>query len=352
MIRLSTAFTAAALLALPAASASAQGAMPTPGCYGIQVTDKAGDSLNGTDQMSAGSPSSDLIGGWIEYDAAKNTGTANIQVENLTEGEIDPPYTGITWTYYFSTAAGARQIRAFQDRTGIVKYTWGEPRAITDDQTAPRVTGDTTGTLFPGKSGVIQIVLPLDDADFGAKPGTQLKSQSLETRQSGGGTPAAAPSTGLPIFTVAPIYDTAAGKGAFTFGPCPGAGTAPGSPGGPPAPAPATPNTATSPAAGTAGPGSFDVKVTVPKLSAKKLKKAKKFTIKLTGNATGIKAAVRKKLNAGKNLATGKLATLKGKGKLTLKGKKLKKGTYVLVFSGKNAQGQPAEGAVTIKIKK
>ena len=83
-----------ALLALPAATASAQEATPTPDCRGMQVTDKEGDSANAV-TGDAGSPSSDLIGGFIRYDGTK--ATANIQVANLTEGEVDPPYVAIGW---------------------------------------------------------------------------------------------------------------------------------------------------------------------------------------------------------------------------------------------------------------
>lgn len=333
--RLLTALTATALLAIPVATASA--ATPVPGCHGIQITDKKGDSANSLDTSQPGSPSSDLIAGWIDYDAAANKATANIQVDNLTEGEVDAPYVAIGWEMTFSTADGARYVRAYHDRAGVTKYNWGEPRAITDDQTAPRVGGETTGELFPGPGGVIRIDIPL--ADVGAKPGTQLKGLGLEVRQ-WASLPAAVPSTGLPIFSVAPIYDEAAGK-AFTLSDCPAAPAA-GAPGGPAAPAPV--------AAPAPQQAAFDVKVTIPKLSAKKLKKSKKFTIKLRGNASGLTAVVRKKATGGKNLAKGKLKTLKGKGKMTLKGK-LKKGTYVLLFSGKNAAGQKAEGAVKFKVR-
>jgi hypothetical protein len=351
--RLLTALTAAALTTLPAASAHAQGAMPTPGCHGVHVTDKAGDSANSlvTGEQAppqSGGPSTDLIAGWIDYDGAK--ATANIQVDELEASPIDPGFNGIAWTYTFSTPDGTRYVRAFKDLSGTAKFTWGEPRLVTDDQTAPRAGGETKGQFFPGKGGVIQVEIPL--AEVGAKPGSVLKGHTLETRQFAGGAPAAMPSTGLPIYSVAPVFDDAAGKQTFTVGPCPAA-KAPGAPGGPPAPAPVEPSPAApgAPAAPAAGSGDFGVKVTVPKLSAKKLKTAKKFTVKLSGTASGITAVVRKQLNSGKNLAAGKLATLKGSGKLTLTKAKLKKGTYFLIFSGKNAQGQTAEGAVKITVK-
>ncbi len=291
-IRLLTAITASALLALPA-SAFAQGATPTPGCLGVQVTDKAGDNVDQTAGQQ-GSPSSDVIAAWISYDGKK--AFANIQVDNLTEGEVDAPYVAIGWEMTMTTTKGAKNVRAYHDRTGITRWTWGTEKEVTDPTPVP--SGTTTGTLFPGKGGVIQIELPMAEAEFGATP-------------------------------------------------------APGAPGGPAAPAPSEPGTGTP-----AGPGrqssqaDLGVKATVGKLAAKKLAKAKKFTVKLSGDASALTAVVRKKASGGKTLASGKLATLKGSGKLTLKTKgKLKKGTYVLVLSGKNAQGQAAQSAVTFKVR-
>lgn len=333
-----TAMTTMTLLATPA-PALAQGAPPAPGCFGVQATDKAGDNVNGLDS-SQGSPSSDLIAGWISTEGAK--AFANIQVDHLTEGEVDAPYVAIGWEFMMTTSAGSRFVRAYHDRTGITKFTWGEPRVVTEDPVGSGIGGTTTGTLFPGKGGVIQIELPVQEADFGAKPGTVLKGFALEVRQ-WVSLPAAVPNTGLPLVSPAPIYDEAAGKGTVTLGPCPTA-PAPGAPGGPAAPEPVAPTTPRA--------GAFDVKVKVPKLSAKKLAKAKKFTVKLTGNATELVATVRKSATGGKALASGKLAKLAGSGKLTLKTKgKLKKGSYVLAFSGKDAEGRPAEGAVKFKVR-
>ena len=343
-IRFLTALSASALLALPA-SALAQGGMPAPGCHGVQITDKAGDNTSQTGGQQ-GSPSSDAIAGWITYEGGK--GFANIQVENLTEGEVDAPFVAIGWEFMMTTTKGAKWVRAYHDRAGITKYTWGS-ESDPLDPTTRGPGGDTTGALFPGKGGVIQIELPLAEAEFGATPGSVLKGFALEVRQ-WGSLPAAVPSTGLPLVYPAPIFDDAAGKGTVTLGPCPST-PAPGAPGGGPAPAPVNPAPG-SPGA-PASQGELGVKVTVPKLAAKKLaKKGKKFTVKLSGDATELTAVVRKKVTGGKTLATGKLATLKGSGKLTLKTKgKLKKGKYVLVIGGKNAQGQPAQGAVKIRVR-
>jgi len=319
--------------------------MPAPDCHGQQVTDKAGDSVNSTDGMSAGNPSSDIVGGFITYDPVSGKSFANTIVDTLTAGEVDAPYVAISWEFAFTTPAGPRFVRAYQDLSGTVKYTWGEPRAVTDDQTAPRVGGVTTGALFPGKNGVVQVEIPLKDV--GAPAGSTLKGLAIQTRQ-WISLPAAVPTLPVPFFSPAPIYDDATGKSGVVLAPC-GAGPV-GAPGTPVTPGTAPPNGTPTPSGGPAD-ASLGVKVTVPKLSAKKLKKAKKFTIKLSGNASELQAVVRKRAQGGKALGSGKLKTLKGKGKLTLKKVKLKKGTYVLTLTGKNAQGQAASGAVKIKVR-
>src|SRR4051794_21250856 len=147
MSRLLALTTIFAALAIPASAADPA---PTPDCHGIQVTDKQGDSHNTLPgaEGEAGSPSSDLIAGFMTYDAASGKAGANIQVDNLTAGEIDAPYDAISWEFSFTVDSKPRYVRAYQDVSGTVKYNWGEPRAVTDDQTAPRVGGNTTGALF------------------------------------------------------------------------------------------------------------------------------------------------------------------------------------------------------------
>jgi hypothetical protein len=184
---------------------------------------------------------------------------------------------------------------------------------------------------------VIQIDVPLKDMNIA--PGTAFKALALEVRQ-WATIPAAVPDTGAPLYSPAPIYDTASGKSGFTVGACTTATP-------PPAPAPAN-------ATPAAAPAKLGVKVTVPKLSAKKLAKAKKFVVKLTGTASKITAGltVGKPATPGKLVGAGKLAALKGKGKLTIKLKgKVKKGLYTLNLSGRNADGTAAGGAVTVKIR-
>src|SRR3954469_7651748 len=112
----------AALLALPIAAQAAD-PMPTPDCHGQQITDKQGDSVNSLDGTSAGSPSSDLTAGWWTFDPSSGKATADIRVANLTAGEVDPPYDGISWEYQFSVNNKALFLRAFTDVSGIAKFT-------------------------------------------------------------------------------------------------------------------------------------------------------------------------------------------------------------------------------------
>ena len=133
-------------LAVPASTATAADPMPVPDCHGQSVKDAEGDSVNSTADSGPGVKSSDLIGGWVTYAGGK--AQANIQVVELTEGEMNAGYNGISWEMGFSTGQ-AWTVRGFTDIAGITVFSWSEPRAITDDQTAPRKSGSTTGKLFP-----------------------------------------------------------------------------------------------------------------------------------------------------------------------------------------------------------
>jgi hypothetical protein len=299
------------------------------------VTDKAGDSANSLEPSQAGSPSSDLTAGWISYDAAGGKATANIRVAELTLGEVDAPYNGISWEFAFTAGKGARYVRAFQDIAGITKFSWGEPRAITDDQTAPRAGGPTTGKLFPGKDGVIQIDVPLKD--MGIAAGTALKGLALEVRQ-WVTMPASAPTLPVPFYSPAPIYDTATGKG-MELSPCAAA----------PAPVAPLAGAPAPPAATSASPATLGVKATVPKITAKKLNRARKLTVSLSGTASKLVVTLRK---GGKVVGSGRLASLKGSGRLTLKLRgKLKQGAYTLELAGDNAEGRAATGRYAVRIR-
>jgi hypothetical protein len=118
-------------------------------------------------------------------------------------------------------------------------------------------------------------------------------------------------------------------------------------PSGGPAPAPTT----TAPPA-QQQPAAATLTAKAPKLSARKLKKAKKFTVKLTSSAplTGVNGIL---VNKKKQVGGGRLASLNGSGKLVVKLKKLlKNGSYQLSVGGRDAQGRNAVVAIKLKIKK
>lgn len=335
--------------------AAAADPMPTPDCHGQQAVDPTGDSVE-SNTGQAGVPSSDLTGAWVTYDPASGKAQANIQVANLTLGEMDAGYDGISWSLTFTAPKKTFEMRAFSDITGTTKYTWSEPRAVTDDQTAERLTGETTGKQFPGQGGVIQIDIPLKDMSI--NPGESLKAITLEVRQ-WVTKPASVPSppSQVPLYSYAPIYDSGAGKGSVFLGACE---TPAPSSGETPAPAPGTPGATGTPGSGSTPPapssGRLELKVKVPTIVAKKANKAKKkgLAFKLSGTATNIAAVLKTGTNPmqGKVVASGKLASVKGSGTLKLKLKgKLKKGTYTLYLTGKNANGSNGEGAVTVKVK-
>jgi hypothetical protein len=115
------------------------------------------------------------------------------------------------------------------------------------------------------------------------------------------------------------------------------------------APAPAPAATPAAPVVSPAPATSLSVKAAAQ--SAKKLKKARRFTISLSSSAplTGVNAIL---LNKRKQVGAGKLARLEGSGKLVVKLKSaLKKGTYDLSVGGRDAQGRNVIATVKLKVK-
>jgi hypothetical protein len=101
---------------------------------------------------------------------------------------------------------------------------------------------------------------------------------------------------------------------------------------------------------GPQSPAAPQLTVKAPKASAKKLTKKKKYVItaKSTGRLTKVKATL---LKGKKVVARGKLPSLNGTAKITLKLKRVKPGKYKVVVSGKHSGGTVSTG-VKLKIKK
>jgi hypothetical protein len=103
-----------------------------------------------------------------------------------------------------------------------------------------------------------------------------------------------------------------------------------------------------------AQPGGSAPKLTVkvPVLSARKLKKAKRFTVTLTTDTplSGVNGVL---VGKKKQIGSGSLAAFQGTAKLVVKLKgKLKKGTYQLGVGGRDAQGTNVVASAKVKVKK
>ena len=92
--------------------------------------------------------------------------------------------------------------------------------------------------------------------------------------------------------------------------------------------------------------------VKVPALSARKLKKAKRFTATLqtTAPLSDVNGLL---VNKKKQIGGGKLASLQSTGKIVIKIKgALKKGTYQLGVGGRDAQGRNVVASAKVRVKK
>ena len=107
----------------------------------------------------------------------------------------------------------------------------------------------------------------------------------------------------------------------------------------PPSPAPAGPAPAAAP----------DTKLTVKPVKAKPVRKFK-ATVSTSAPVTALTASLAR---GGKRVAAGKLASLKGTGKVTLKAKKaLKPGKYLLTVSAKDAHGRSVTGQAAVTVRR
>jgi hypothetical protein len=315
--------------------AGAAPAMPEPTC-GPGSADKAGDNTNAT-TMQQGSPNTDLLQFFWRYsvEGGKPKVTANLRVAELDK-TVQAPYTAHGYTIDFTVGKEPRLLAAYIDQAGQVSYQYGHPRETTSTDPTPSYEGDTTGALYEGKNGIIEIELPIEAMKAA---GQTLGSATIEARQYEGRTSVPIPA---PVVFVAPIADDMSAKGGFVVAPC----AVPAVPvtAGPSLPA------ATVPGAGAA-PAPLKLEVTVPALKAKKVSKARGFAVKLKSPValTGLKATLKK---GTKTVGTGSLASLSGSGSMKIKvAKAIKKGTYALTFAGKGAGGQTATAAVAVRVK-
>jgi hypothetical protein len=120
----------------------------------------------------------------------------------------------------------------------------------------------------------------------------------------------------------------------------------------PPAPAPAAPATAPPAPGGEPAPGAAPAQET--KLTVRPLKARTGKKVKTTVTSSAPVSAVAARLaRGGKVVATGKLASLNGTARLTLKAKKsLKPGKYLLTVTAKDAGGKPVTGQAKVTVRR
>jgi methionine-rich copper-binding protein CopC len=345
------AFAGACAIATAVAPAGADEVKPVPtSCAGLNFTDPAGDQQLSVTVLTPPGPlesghktpdNTDILAGFFRYapDASgKNVLTANIQVANL-DNAIDQGSSGSTWYYYFDLGDATLQVSASLDGAGNWSYGYGNLGG--EEGPGNNTIGDTTGAVYPGKDGIISIVVPA--AAMGID-GKTLSSPYASSRVA-----YRAPNGSGAVPTADDGPDNQAGK-TFKVVPCAEAGETT-----PVSTLPSVP--VVTPDLGTApvGPATLNLKVTAPKLSARKLRKTRSFAVRLQAGEqlSGLAAKLRK---GSRTVGSGKLAGVApGAGKLRVKlsrsaAKKLKKGTYTLAFSATKVDGRTASGTVAIRV--
>ena len=327
-----------------AVGAGAQTAMPTPDCSGMAVTDAPGDAK----RVNPGSPQKspdnfDILGVFFTNEGGKTF--ANLQ---LAEGSdaIPDGAQGARWYVTFTYKGAQRFVRASHNAIdGEPTFSYGH---YEDTTRVP--DGDIAGKFIAGKPGVLQ--LPITAA-AGGSTGTTLAKPFADTSEAVLA-PNTSPGVGYRLFPNdrAPDDEESFGKD-YTVGSC----TSGGDPGGG-----ATPGGGTLPGAGTppttapgpvGEPAALPVKASRKGGSARKASKKKRLRLALRSSqpVRDLTARLFKGDPAKpRTFATGRLASLNGKGRITLKTRRrLEKGIYSLRIDGKLADGRP--GVANFKVK-
>ena len=328
-------FLATAVAALLAGAAGAAPAPTYSGC-GVEKKDPAGDGTDpASDAVQPDIPEADLVGAFVN---AGGTPTLNLMVANLT-GEVPPPATSLSYQAVWDGVGDSKKfVRAHVDFAGGVAYEYGHQETVSAggvNNNRNIRDGETTGTLFPGERGVVQIVIA---PEVGGKAGTQLKGNTAEVIV-GRTTVVPGAVTQSPSRGLGYSYDNI-GLGNVTIGACGSGTTAP------------PPSTTTPPSStGTPTQGTAPLPVTLASKSIKKAKKGKKVKIKLKSSEPLTNVGVRIAKGA-KAFGTGKLAKLANKGTVKVKlTKALKKGTYSFDVAGTDSKGARRVGSLKLRVK-
>ena len=338
---------ALSLSLIPGPAPAADDAKPAP-CgdqlaYKDPASDRVEDALTPAGvPENPGSDSSEILRGFLSYDPAKGAAalTFNVVVKNL-KAEVPSGATTLSWVSYYRTPDDTLHfVRAILDFTGAIVYEYGN---FTPNPTGQVLTGlslyegDTTGKLFEGPEGIVQVVIPADHAPAGTKL-TTLYTSATQGRTLPTSFPPQASRGVSSVLDTAPDDAPETAPGTYTVGPC----TAP---------------AAQAPPGGVAGTptGSSPVLpvtlVTKSAKAAKKKSKSKTLALKLKSSEAITKLGAQL-LKGKKVVGTGKLASLNGTGTLKLKLKsKLKKGSYTLNLVGNRASGERATAAFKLKAK-
>ena len=331
-----------------AGPAGAEDVKPQPTqCAGVSLTDAKGDH-----------PVRDPLFGALEtpqkhtdnfdihrvfFRNADGRLTANIQVAKLDKTKFQGSDATAYWLYY-TIGEELRFVVAWNNGTDwFFKFGHDEDGFIFD--------GETTGKAYEGADGIVEIVMPEElqgetlgspyaltaymqlakgDPIFGTDPllySTVDRAPDEEggpsysavpCAEAGVPTPTVTPDATQPSTNVAPATNEAGSSGA------------------PAAPAPA------------AAPSPFTV--TVPRMTAAKLKKGKRFAVSVKANAP-VKRVKVTLLKGSRAVATGTLKSLSGTKRIRLKvSRSVAKGSYRLLVKGTDATGKAVSGAVAVVV--
>ena len=347
-----------------AGDARAQSAAPAP-CTGMIFTDPEGDEDAGPDAIGilspAGEPSPlnrqgqdpylDITGTFFNYADVdgKKVLTANIQLKDLVPTVPAESYDGTVQYIADFTAIGAVDwVRAVYDGSA-----WAFDYGLLESEDTPATPTATTGRVFTGPGGVVQIDFPaVPEITGGAViEGIQAISGMWASSIDG--------QTSLWFYSdIAPTEDS----GTYTVTDCPATAapaappqnSTPTNPGSSPSqPPPASSNPPASQQPGPAHPNYTTLPFSVAKSLGSARKAAKKRRIAFKGRASAEITGLVVKLRKGRKvIGTAKAATFSGTRtlKLKLKSRKLKKGAYKLTATGKvNGRSLAYSRKVTLK---
>lgn len=295
---------------------TAGGQTPAPAkpvaCLPAVIEDPAGDATD-VQGIGPGATNLDILDAFVLSDGADKPVTVNMSIANL-DRSAPPGATTPVWNFDWVFDGTSYYIAVTSFGGGDPTFTFGQ-RVDAVATTVSQPIGETTGTLYEGEKGVVQVVIP---PDAGGKVGSKLDGLLVRT---GRGEIIPGVGRGLQFF-----QDTApdAGEGPdVVLEACP------------PPELPVT-------AAAKAG-------------SAKKAAKRKrvKLFLQATAPVTGLTAKLVKSGQGEGGAALGQATVERAEGtvKLTLKlarKPKVKKGAYDLMLEGTLADGRKAKKTVTL----